>query len=83
MPTVGPCFPLTTAALDLHSIGVFQIVVKLPHEPYEIQIMVCTHGCICHCFAYDELGIDSGTSSRPASFYRRATKHLSVLLFPS
>ena len=37
-------FVLVNGVSISYNTGVFQIVVKLPHEPYEIQIMVCTLG---------------------------------------
>ena len=37
-------FVLVNGVSISYNTGVFQIVVKLPHEPHEIQMMVCTLG---------------------------------------
>lgn len=74
--------------LIVFSAGVFQITVKLPHEPYKIQVMV---QCLSSGLGVDEkvlsntallLGIEPRASPGCPPVHCRAPEHFPVHLLP-
>lgn len=67
------------------SAGVFQITVKLPHEPYKIQVMV-QYLVLCGRRSSSDpallLGIEPRASTGCSSVHRRAPQHFPVHLLP-